>query len=158
MKKFFALVLALVMAMSLVACGGSSSKDEAPAADSTTDEIPTFEWSLSCEYSAENHQTKALEDAAKMIEEQTDGHVKITVYPNMALGDYTVVYGQVITGDIEIRYLFAVGIILCRAVAVPEFSIIQRITRSDYHTGTMIDNHIHDDMDTVFIRFTAKFF
>ena len=106
MKKMLALILALVMSLSLVACGGNDAAEEAPADDATTEdaaeELPYYEWSLSCEYSAENHQTKALEDAAKMIEEQTDGHIKITVYPNMALGDYTVVYGQVITGDIEI--------------------------------------------------------
>lgn len=106
MKKMLALILALVMSLSLVACGGNDAAEEAPADDAapedTATELPYYEWSLSCEYSAENHQTKALEDAAKMIEEQTDGHIKITVYPNMALGDYTVVYGQVMTGDIEI--------------------------------------------------------
>ncbi len=106
MKKMLALILALVMSLSLVACGGSDTPAEDTSSEDTSsetvEELPYYEWSLSCEYSAENHQTKALEDAAKMIEEQTDGHIKITVYPNMALGDYTVVYGQVITGDIEI--------------------------------------------------------
>jgi TRAP-type C4-dicarboxylate transport system substrate-binding protein len=106
MKKMLALILALVMSLSLVACGGSDAPAEDTSSEDTSsetvEELPYYEWSLSCEYSAENHQTKALEDAAKMIEEQTDGHIKITVYPNMALGDYTVVYGQVITGDIEI--------------------------------------------------------
>lgn len=102
MKKLLALILALVMSLSLVACGGSSDTSAASSDDAATDELTYYEWSLSCEYSSDNHQTKALEDAAKMIEEQTDGHIKITVYPNMALGDYTVVYGQVMTGDIEI--------------------------------------------------------
>ncbi len=92
MKKILALILAMLMVLSLVGCGGN----EEPVAEATV-----YEWALSCEYSAENHQTKALQDAAAMIEEQTDGHIKITVYPNMALGDYTVVYGQVMTGDIE---------------------------------------------------------
>ncbi len=92
MRKILTLFLALLMALSLAGCGGGSE----PVAEDTV-----YEWSLSCEYSAENHQTKALMDAAAMIEEQTGGRIKITVYPNMALGDYTVVYGQVMTGDIE---------------------------------------------------------
>ena len=101
MKKFLALILALAMAMSLVACGGSSSKDEAPAADSATDELPTYELRLASVSVPGNHQTVALEDAAAKIAELTDGHVQIKVYPNSALGDNSIVYGQVMTGDID---------------------------------------------------------
>ncbi|MGI6616550.1 MAG: TRAP transporter substrate-binding protein DctP [Saccharofermentanales bacterium] len=98
MKKALAVILTLVLALSIIACAkkedpGVASK---PEADGTV-----YEWSLSCEYSAENHQTVALEAAAKKIEEATGGKIKITVFPSMALGDYTVVYGQVMTGDIE---------------------------------------------------------
>ena len=89
MKK----VLSILLAAALIAGAALPAK----AADEKV-----YEWSLSCEYSTDNHQTKALEDAAKMIEEQTDGHIKITVFPSMALGDYTVVYGQVMTGDIQL--------------------------------------------------------
>ena len=92
LKKVIALVatmaLAITSTIAFTGCGGSS-KGEA-----------TYKWDLSCEYSEDNHQTKALQDAAAKIEEETNGDVKITVHPNMALGDYTVVYGQVMTGDI----------------------------------------------------------
>lgn len=96
MKKALSLVLAMVLILT-IALTGCGSDDKAADGD-----MPTYEWSLSCEYSTENHQTVALQAAADEIEEKTDGHIKITVYPNMALGDYTVVYGQVSTGDIEI--------------------------------------------------------
>lgn len=105
MRRNIAMVMAMLLACSFMAgCGQKEEKASAATEAAGTKEAaeqPYYEWSLSCEYSAENHQTKALEDAAKMIEEQTDGHIKITVYPNCALGDYTVVYGQVVTGDIE---------------------------------------------------------
>lgn len=92
LKKVVAFVCVAALALSstvvLTGCGGGSGDGA------------TFEWDLSCEYSEDNHQTKALQDAAAKIEEETGGDVKITVHPNMALGDYTVVYGQVMTGDI----------------------------------------------------------
>lgn len=105
MKKTIALILILVLAFStmLVGCSkpAESSDTSKPEEAAKSAEGTNYKWSLSCEYSADNHQTKALQDAADMINKQTDGHIKITVYPNCALGDYTVVYGQVMTGDIE---------------------------------------------------------
>lgn len=94
MKKALALTLAMVLLLtaSLAGCGNNEEEGDGTY----------YEWSLSCEYSSENHQTVALQAAADEIYEKTDGHIKITVYPNMALGDYTVVYGQVSSGDIEI--------------------------------------------------------
>ena len=97
MKKALSLVLAmmLIFTVALTGCGGDNDADGGNGS-------PTYEWSLSCEYSSENHQTLALQAAADEIAEKTNGDIKITVYPNMALGDYTVVYGQVSSGDIEI--------------------------------------------------------
>ncbi len=61
----------------------------------------TYELRLSSEYPADNHQTIALNDAAKIIKEKTGGKVNITVYPAMQLGDYSTVFSQVMTGDID---------------------------------------------------------
>lgn len=46
MKKFLAFALSLVLALGLTACGGSSTKDDAPASDeasSTTDTVAKTE-------------------------------------------------------------------------------------------------------------------
>ena len=111
MKKWLAFLTAaaLVCGLLLTGCGSGGASQSSQAQSGTTqssdggsEDGTYYTWSLSCEYSAENHQTIALEDAADKIEELTDGHIQITVYPNMALGDYTVVYSQVMTGDIEI--------------------------------------------------------
>ena len=98
MKRVKIVLLALMLILGSVmitACGGG----EEPAGDN---DLTTHKLRLSSEYPIDNHQTIALQDAADWIYEQTDGHVKIEIYPNMALGDYTVVYGQVMTGDIDI--------------------------------------------------------
>ena len=57
------LAMIMVLAFSLSACGGGSG--DAGSGEAATDEV--YEWDLSCEYSADNHQTIALEDAAKQI-------------------------------------------------------------------------------------------
>ena len=101
MKKMLALILALVMSLSLVACGGNDTAAETPADDGAADEMPTYELRLASVSVPGNHQTVALEDAAAKIAELTDGHVQIKVYPNSALGDNSIVYGQVMTGDID---------------------------------------------------------
>jgi len=103
MKKFLAMILSLAMALSLVACGGNDApaEEEAPADDAVTEELPTYELRLASVSVPGNHQTVALEDAAAKIAELTDGHVQIKVYPNSALGDNSIVYGQVMTGDID---------------------------------------------------------
>ncbi len=61
----------------------------------------TYNLRLSSEYAADNHQTVALQDAAKIIKEKTGGKVVITVYPAMQLGDYSTVFSQVMIGDID---------------------------------------------------------
>jgi len=96
MRKIYRRTLVLV---GIVICLLFAASFEAMAGEA---ELPFYKLRLSSEYPPENHQTVALYDAAAKISELTDGHVTITVYPNLQLGDYTVVYGQVMTGDIDI--------------------------------------------------------
>lgn len=94
-KLMLALCLAMVLSLGVTGCGDGGSGDG----------DQTYKLRLSCEYAADNHQTVALQDAADIISEKTGGKVSITIYPSCQLGDYTVVYGQVMTGDIDIAAL-----------------------------------------------------
>ena len=101
MKKILALILAMVMALALVACGAEANTPAADGDAASADTDKVYELRLASVSVPGNHQTTALEDAAAQIEELTGGHVKIKVYPNSALGDNSIVYGQVMTGDID---------------------------------------------------------
>ncbi|MEF2838661.1 MAG: surface glycoprotein, partial [Oscillospiraceae bacterium] len=84
MKKILALVLALIMVLSLVACGGKTAepapaaKEEAAAApEAAADEADDFhiEIKFSNVFQPEEMNGKASEMLAQMITERTDGHV-----------------------------------------------------------------------------------
>ena len=90
-NRFFALLLACAMMLSLAACGGGKTPaDTAPANTDTPkqeEDKPqeVLEWNL-----AEDHpMTIALNAFADAFAEKTDGRVQIKVYPNMMLGSET---------------------------------------------------------------------
>jgi len=96
MKKFLTLILALVMAMSLAACGGSKP-DSAPtdSADSANsgaaEQTPAPANAIPIKvanYYADTHPlNQTLNDVfKKMIEEGTEGRYTVEIYGNNALG------------------------------------------------------------------------
>ena len=101
MKKILALVLALIMVLSLVACGGKTAepapaaKEEAAAApeaapEAAADEADDFyiEIKFSNVFQPEEMNGKASEMLAQMITERTDGHVTVTYYGQNQLDCY----------------------------------------------------------------------
>ena len=86
MKKYFALMLALAMALSLAACGstGSASGTTGSAGNQKSSEPIVI--SLSNAYSDMDQVNVELKTAAENIDERTDGAVKLTIYPNNTLG------------------------------------------------------------------------
>lgn len=94
MKKAITFLLAAVMALSLVACGSTGDK-------TADDGKPTFELRCAGIYAPDYPITNSLEAAAEKIEEQTEGHVKIKVYPANQLGDGVQLYEEVIKGTID---------------------------------------------------------
>ena len=86
MKKLMSLVLAAIMVLSLVACGGSSSSGEASGGSSAA---PAKATPIKvATYYAESHPTsRALEEVFKpMLEEKTEGRYTVELYHNSALG------------------------------------------------------------------------
>ena len=114
MKKFLSLILALVMACSLIACGGS--KEEAPAAKEETkteapaakEEAPAesafdkeYNWSFSTTYAGSTVTVQMYNRFAELANEYTDGAVTITVFPDGTIASEDDALAQVSSGELE---------------------------------------------------------
>ena len=86
MKKILALVLAMLMALSLVACGGQPAEPAAEGGDAATPAEPVV-LKLGTTVNEEDSFHVAATKFAELVEERTDGAYKIEIYPNGALGD-----------------------------------------------------------------------
>lgn len=111
-KRMIALVLALIMALSITACGGNSSssagkngeKTETDAgsstpADTNTDE--TYKIRIGHSDTTTNLIHVFLERFKADVEEQTDGKVTIEIYPSEELGSNAEMAKMVEMGNLE---------------------------------------------------------
>ena len=105
MKKALALILALVMMLSLVACGGAASSapaSEAGGEAASVVEDPADDYYLEIKFSNVFQPTewnyKASEKLAEMITERTDGHISVTYYGQNELDCYGDSVTQAVNG------------------------------------------------------------
>ncbi len=83
MKKFFALLLALVMVLALVACG---SEPATPAVDDDTGSEETYVLKMHMTYGPTDPAYKSAEKFAELVTEKTNGNVTFELYPSSSLG------------------------------------------------------------------------
>ena len=93
MKKMMSLILALTMALSLTACGGSSKADapadnSSNASDTADTATPDKVYTLKMAYTISGDETVAqcAQEMAKKVEERTNGGLVFENYPNGELG------------------------------------------------------------------------
>ncbi|MBO5115031.1 MAG: TRAP transporter substrate-binding protein [Peptococcaceae bacterium] len=153
MKKLIALLLALVMVLSLCACG---AKEEAPAeapaeeaapaaAEEAAPAEPEFEkMTLKLAHTAaESHiHHIAFTQFAKGVSERTGGAVTVEVYPAGELGDATTLVEQVALGAIDMNLVSQAGL----AGYVTKANVLAApYLFADYdHAHKVIDNFIFD--------------
>ena len=102
LKKALGVMFSLLALTILGACGSSNSKGEAAGKSDETYELTVNNWAASTHHYAYN----VFEPWAKMVEEKTDGRVKVTLYHGSSLGKSTSVYQDVKGG------LYDVGLIV----------------------------------------------
>ena len=106
MKKFLALTLALVTALSLTACGGggsSSGGSSAAASGSAGGKEETVTLSLAHIRPVDSSADKAIKAFAAEATELSGGTIQFDIYPASQLGDYTTVQERVSIGDVDMQ-------------------------------------------------------
>ena len=105
MRKLFALLLAVVMTVSLCACG---SKDDTNGGnDANSGKTYTLTWAGIGSNDAID--TWSANEAASRIAAATDNHVIINVFPSSQLGDLTQAYDEIMAGSIDMGLFTVYG-------------------------------------------------
>ncbi len=90
-KKLLALTMSMAMTAGILAgCGSNATPATAPAASAGTESAAAdgevYELKLSTTQTETSMIYAGMKDAADRIEKDTDGHVKVTIYPSSQLG------------------------------------------------------------------------
>ena len=101
MKKRLALLLAGTMTFSLAACGGGASDQQSAA---SPDEFEPIVLKFANQHPGDSTATKSDQAICDAIEEATEGRVKVELYTDSSLGDYTSVVEEVMVGTIDMAH------------------------------------------------------
>lgn len=99
MKKLLSLVLALLMVLSLTACGGDNSANN--GSDGGEEETVTL--SLAHIRPVDSSADLAIHAFADEATELSGGTLQFEIYPASQLGDYTTVQERVSIGDVDMQ-------------------------------------------------------
>ena len=98
MKKILAMILALVMCFSLVACGGGS--DDAATGDDAG-AVETKVLKVAFNQTITNPEAQTLQWISDELEARTEGRYKLEIYPDAQLGDQAQTLEQVTMGVLD---------------------------------------------------------
>lgn len=108
MKKFLSLTLTAAMAMSMVACGGAASEAASASGSAAQAGAEPVTLRLGHTQSTTHLISESADKFAAMVEEKTNGAVKIEVYPQETLGTNTELAEACSKGDVDL-YISATG-------------------------------------------------
>ena len=111
MKKFLALIRALVIVLSLVACGSSKTEapatsaapaaNDAPATEANGEDYGTYNWTLAMTVAETTTNYKMVEYFANLMNEKSNGSITIDLYPGGQLANTTEQDEACVAGSID---------------------------------------------------------
>lgn len=113
MKKFFKTAISMAMVASMVLAAGCGRGG--------TDSAEVIELKLAHIYSTNSNEDKYFNEFKSRVEEQTDGAVKISIFPNSQLGSEAETMQQVVLGTVDMA--FGEGSSWANAVNKPELGV-----------------------------------
>lgn len=105
MKKLVAMALTAVMVLGcLTGCGGGGGgqKEAAGPVENTGE---TYELRLATHYNQEHLGYAALERIKEKLETESNGQLKVTLYPSSQLGDYTLTFQELTEGTVDLALI-----------------------------------------------------
>ena len=111
MKKIVALILALVMGLSLVACGAANTPSDSTGDSTGNADVENFTpvtWKFGNQHNSTQIATVIDKEIIEEIETATEGRVKIDFYPDSALGDYTSVFDELMLNTVQMANITGV--------------------------------------------------
>lgn len=110
MKRNLIFLLSLVMVLVLAACGGNEEDTEASnengenesSENESANSDETYELQFGMQPNTQSNEYEAAEVLADYVEEESDGQMTITLYPDAQLGDDLSMLGQLQDGSLDI--------------------------------------------------------
>lgn len=107
MKKILSILLITAMTFALFAgCGKGSAGTKNDSETETVENTgKTYELRLATHYNQEHLGYAALERIKEKLETESNGQLKITLYPSSQLGDYTLTFQELSEGTIDLALI-----------------------------------------------------
>lgn len=141
--------------LALAACGGNdkeSKENDSPNKDKK------MTLRVAGTYPPEHPTTKNLEQLKQEIEEKTDGQIELKLYPANQLGDYTLVYEELMRGTIDMGLITVptqfdsnLNINYVNYIAESYDAAKEMFSPSSYIFG--VNEKIHDKLGVKFLGF-----
>lgn len=162
MKKVAGMVLAGAMIFSLAACGNSQSGGNTSAKETTggsSSDFTPVELRMANQHSSDTIANKLDQEICERIEEETEGRIKITLYSDSALGDYTKVFDELMLGSIEVAHISPVETYDSRvsATMLPYLAFSYDDLLKVYDTDGFLFGQLDEALGALGIKLTGVF-
>lgn len=101
-KVLVVLLIALLSMFGFTACG---SNGKPAGGDPIAKPAKTYSFRLSTHYNTSHPGYAALQRIADDLDKQSNGAIKITLYPSSQLGDYTLTYEDLMRGAVDLALI-----------------------------------------------------